>query len=258
VGAVDLFAFCRRRRIRLVPALRALRSRAAFWAWAGLLLWLGAATGLFRDGPGRPVAPDTPGAASWPVAGLVVLALPLAAGWLLSRQRLLPRRSLTLEERVAGYTVALVALAVVALLVVATNPFALVFLLPSLYAWLWLPQQHGRAAWRRAGLFAVGLTGLLLPLVSFAARYGLGLDAPAYILNLVTTGYVPWLSFAVLLGWVATAGQVGALATGRYAPYPEASELPPRGPVREIVRAGVLTARRRRRDGTGRRVELGG
>ncbi len=258
LGAVDLFAFCRRRRIRLVPALRALRSRAAFWAWAGLLLWLGATSGLFRNGPGRPVAPDTPGAASWPVAGLVVLALPLAAGWLLSRQRLLPRRSLTLEERVAGYTVALVALAVVALLVVATNPFALVFLLPSLYAWLWLPQQHGRAAWRRAVLFAVGLTGPLLPLVSFAARYGLGLDAPAYILSLVTTGYVPWLSFAVLLGWVATAGQVGALATGRYAPYPEASELPPRGPLREIVRVAVLAAQRWRRDGTGRRVGLGG
>ncbi len=257
VGAVDLFAFCRRRRIRLGPALRALRSRAAFWAWAGLLLWLGTAFGLFRDGPGRPVAPDTPAAASWPVAGLVVLALPLAAGWLLSRERLLPRRPLTLEERVAGYTVALVALAVVALLVVATNPFALVFLLPSLYAWLWLAQQHGRAPWLRAGLFAVGLTGPLLPLASLAVRYGLGLDAPAYLLNLVTTGYVPWLSLALILSWVATAGQVGALAAGRYAPYPEARELPPRGPFREVVRVSVLAARRRR-DGAGRHAGTGG
>ncbi len=246
VGTVDLFAFCRRRRIRLAPALRALRSRVAFWAWAGLLLWLGTVVGLFRDGPARPVAPGTPAAASWPIAGLAVLALPLAAGWLLSRERLLPRRPVTLEERVAGYTVALVALAVVTLVVVATNPFALVFYLPSLYAWLWLPQQHGRAPWRRGGLFALGLAGPLLPLASLAVRYGLGLDAPAYLLNLVTTGYVPWLSLAVALGWAGTAGQVGALAAGRYAPYPDASERPPRGPFRKVVRLSVLATRRRR------------
>ncbi len=246
VGAVDLFAFCRRRRIRLAPALRALRSRVAFWAWAGLLLWLGTAAGLFRDGPARPVAPGTPAAAGWPIAGLAVLALPLAAGWLLSRERLLPRRPVALEERVAGYTVALVALAVVALLVVVTNPFALAFLLPSLYAWLWLPQQHGRAPWLRGALFALGLAGPLLPLASLAVRYGLGLDAPAYLLNLVTTGYVPWLSLAVVLGWAATAGQLGALAAGRYAPYPDARERPPRGPLREAVRLSVLATRRRR------------
>lgn len=249
VGAVDLFAFCRRRRIRLAPALRALRSRAAFWAWAGLLVWLGTAAGLFRDGPARPVAPGTPAAASWPIAGLAVLALPLAAGWLLSRERLLPRRPVAVEERVAGYAVALVGLAVIALLVVATNPFALVFLLPSLYAWLWLPQGHGRAPWLRAVLFALGLAGPLLPVASLAVRYGLGLDAPAYLLNLVTAGYLPWVSVAVALGWAATAGQVGALAAGRYAPYPDEGERPPRGPLRETVRLVVLATRRRRNDG---------
>ena len=257
VGTVDLFAFCRRRRIRLAPALRTLRSRAAFWAWAGFLLWLGTAFGLFRDGPARPVPPGTPAAASWPIAGLAVLGLPLAAGWLLSRERLLPRRPVALEERVAGYTVALVALAVVALLVVATNPFALVFLLPSLYAWLWLPQQHGRTSWLRGGLFLLGLVGPLVPLASLAIRYGLGLDAPAYLFNLVTTGYVPWLSLAVVLGWAATAGQVGALAAGRYAPYPDASERPPRGLFREAVRLGVLASRRRRGEAE-RKTAVGG
>ncbi len=44
------------------------------------------------------------------------------------------------QEQLAGHTVALLALGVVALLVVATNPFALLFLLPALHAWLWLPQ----------------------------------------------------------------------------------------------------------------------
>ena len=91
----------------------------------------------------------------------------------------------------------------------------------------------------------LGLVGPLVPLASLAIRYGLGLDAPAYLFNLVTTGYVPWLSLAVALGWAATAGQVGALAAGRYAPYPDASERPPRGPFREVVRLSVLAARRR-------------
>ena len=246
-ATVDLFALCRRRRLRLGPAFRAQRSRLAFWAWAGLLVWTGTAVGLFRDGPARPLPPDAAAASTWPLAGLIVLALPLAAGWLLSRERLLPRRPVSVEERLAGYTVALLGLAVVALLVVATNPFALVFVLPSLYAWLWLPQLHGRAAWTRTALFAAGFAGPLLPLLSLAGRYGLGLDAPAYLLSLVTTGYVPWLATVIALAWAAAAGQLGALAVGRYAPYPDEAERPPRGPFREAVRRTVLAVRRHRR-----------
>ena len=81
----------------------------------------------------------------------------LVAGWLIGRERLIPRRPATLEETLAGHTVALLALGLVALVVVATNPFSLVYLLPSLYAWLWLPQAHasqrpppGARCWRSA------------------------------------------------------------------------------------------------------------
>ena len=37
-AAVDLFARCRRRRIRIAPALRSYRSRLGFWAWVGAAL----------------------------------------------------------------------------------------------------------------------------------------------------------------------------------------------------------------------------
>ena len=47
------------------------------------------------------------------------------------------------------------------------------------------------------------------------------------------------------LGWLAVAGQLAALAAGRYAPYPAKAERPPRGPLREIVRRLVLAQRRR-------------
>ena len=85
------------------------------------------------------------------------------------------------EETLAGYTGALLTLGVVALAVVATNPFALVFVLPSLHAWLWLPQLRGRALALRTGVLLLGFAGPALLVWSFAVRFGLGLDAPWYI-----------------------------------------------------------------------------
>jgi hypothetical protein len=93
----------------------------------------------------------------------------------------------------------------------------------------------------------VGFAGPLLLIWSFASRYGLGWDAPWYIAWLYALGYAPVVGFVITLGWAAAAGQLAALAAGRYAPYPSASERPPRGPFREIVRHVVLAQRRRRR-----------
>jgi hypothetical protein len=165
--------------------------------------------------------------------------------WLVPRERLRPRRPLDAAEELAGYAAALLALGIVALVVVATNPFALVFVLPPLHAWLWLPQVQRRAA--RAGLLLVGFLGPLLLLGSFATRYGLGLDAPWYLAELTAIGYVPLVVVVIVLAWTAGAAQLVALTAGRYAPYPRASERPPRGPIRNVVRALVLTVRARRR-----------
>jgi hypothetical protein len=142
---------------------------------------------------------------------------------------------------------------------VATNLFALVFILPSLHAWLWLPQVRTRPAWTRAAVLAAGFLGPALLLASFALRYDLGLDAPWYLLELTAAGYVKLPAVVIAAGWLAAAGQMTALTTGRYAPYPSARERPPRGPVREAVRSAVLTARaaRRRRSREGRRVAQG-
>jgi Peptidase family M28 len=246
VGAVDLFARCRRRRIPLAPAMRSLRSRLAFWAYAGVVVLLASFAGLFPRGDARPLPPDGPGAPDWSVLGWAVLGVLLAAGWLVSRERLLPRRNIVAAERLAGYSVALLALGVVALTVAAINPFALLFLVPSLYAWLWLPQLHESSRTARWALYAVGFAGPLLPIVSIADRFGIGLDAIQYTFDLFTVGYAAPVTIAVLLGWAATAGQLGALVSGRYAPYPDAKERGPRGPLREVVHRAVLSLRRRR------------
>jgi hypothetical protein len=136
---------------------------------------------------------------------------------------------------------------VVALLVVATNPFALLFLLPCLHIWLWLPHMRGHRAAARVGLLVAGLLGPFILLGSFMFRFGLGLDAPWYLAELVTVGYITIVPFFLALCWAAAAAQLTAIALGRYRPYPSAAERPPLGPIRNTVRAIVLGTRGRRR-----------
>ena len=209
------------------------------------MLVLGAARfGLFpASEPDRPVPLTVEGAATPSSLGVgIVLAL-LLAGWLVGRERLIPRRPATTEEKLAGYSVALLALGLLALLVVATNTYALIFLLPSLYAWLWLPQAHAAPVAARVALLAVGFAGPLILVASFAQRFDLGADAPWYLLSLVGSGYVPLLAALLAFVWAATAAQLAALAVGRYAAYPDSRSLPKRRSLRRLARQAL--ARRR-------------
>ena len=249
--AVDLFARCRRRHIPLAPALRSYRSRAGFWLWVMVIFELFALAGVWPGAPAVPLPPDSAPATDWPVGGLLGLAVLAGLGWLVTRARLVPRRPASATEELAGTTAALLALAVVALLVVATNPFALVFLLPSLHAWLWLPHVRTQSVWTRVAVLASGFLGPLLLGASLALRYHLGLDAPWYLAELTAVGYVKLPAIVIAAGWLAAAGQMTALAIGRYAPYPSARERPPRGPVRETVRRTVHTVRAARNRVTG-------
>ncbi|HEX5470130.1 MAG TPA: M28 family peptidase [Gaiellaceae bacterium] len=245
-ATVDLFARCRRRHIALRPALRSLASRVGLWAWIGVLLAFFSVTGIFPNGEPRPISPDSPAAEDWPVFALVVFAGLAALGWLVTRLRLVPTEPVARTEELGGHLAAMLGLAVVALVVAAQNPFALVFVLPSLHAWLWLPHASERGRTAALGLFAVGLLGPLLLLGSFAFRYGLGLDAIWYLVALTSVGFVPVMLVISFLAWGAAASQAGAVAAGRYAPYPAADERPRRGPIRESIRQAVLLSRRMR------------
>ena len=245
VCVVDLYARCRRLRISLRAAGGALRSRLLFWLFVGLAFTCFRLLGAWPSGPARPPNPGTAVADDWPVPTLVLLCVLLVLGWVLTRARLAVRRPVTPEEELAGYTVALLELLVVALLIAATNPFALIFALPALNAWLWLPQIRIARPPVRLALFVLGLVGPALLVFSLAWRYGIGLDAPWYLLELVGLGYVSPAGFAIALAGAAGACQLAVAAAGRYAPYPDASERGPRGPFREAVRAVVLASRRR-------------
>jgi hypothetical protein len=258
VVVVDLFARCRRLHVSLLPALRSLRSRLFFWLFAGGAFYVFGLLGAWPSGAPRPPNPALPVAGGWPVFALIALVVVLAFGWLVGRQRLVPRRPVSDEQRLAGDAAALLGLSLVALLILATNPYALIFALPALHAWLWLPQVRLGARPARWLIFAVGLLGPAIVLVSLATRYQLGLDAPWYLLELVAVGYVHVPAVVITLGGVACAAQLAAVAAGRYAPYPARDERPARGPLRELVRTVVLTARARRRVTEERRRAFGG
>jgi hypothetical protein len=245
-ATVDLFARLRRRHVAVGPALRSLRSRLGVWLWVGAVFALFSLVGLFPNGASRPLDPDLAPAADWPLLALFGFALLSGLGWVVARPRLVPTRSARDEEQLGGHLAALLGLAIVALVVAAVNPFSLVFVLPSLHAWLWLAQLRDRPLGLRLAVYAIGFTGPLLLVASFAFRYDLGFDALWYLAALASVGYVPLPFVLVALAWVAVAAQIGALVLGRYAPYPTPEERPARGAVRETIRRVVLANRRRR------------
>jgi hypothetical protein len=249
-SVVDLFARCRRRHIALRPALRSLASRLGVWLWVGALFTFFSLTGILPGGDSRPIAPDTEIAGDWPVATLIALGGLSFLGWLVARPRLAPHRSVTRPEELGGHLAAMLALGIVALVVAAQNPFALLFVLPSVHAWLWLPHASDRGRPIALAVYAVGFAGPLLLLGSFAFRFQMGFDAPWYLLALTSVGYVPVPLVAAFLAWGAVASHMGALAAGRYAPYPAVHERPRRGPIRESIRQTVFLTRRLRAERT--------
>jgi len=246
VGVTDLIARTHRLGAPLRPAFRALRRRLGFWGVLGALVGLGTLLGVFPSGPARPLPPLGRTSTDWPVTGLVALSCAGLVAWFVSRRRLVPRRPVSVHDELAGYTAALTGLGAVGVLVAIAHPLALVFLVPSLYTWLWLP-QISRRAWLRDVLFGTGLAGALLVAISIGDRFRLGARTPLYLLQLVGDGYVPWTTFALSLAWGAVAAQLGALAVGRYGPYAGGVTRPPRGAIRESVRRVALAVQSRRR-----------
>ena len=245
LGVLDLLVRARRRRLPLLAAMRAIRTRFFVALYAGVLLWFGAVTGVLPTGDALPLPPYSSLVEDWPVVGLGLLAIAFVLGWLLARRRIVPTGPPTVEERLAGYTASLTCLASIAVVVALVRPYALVFVLPSLYAWIWLPLRAQLLP--RAGLYLAGLLGPVVGLLILGGELGLGVfDTPLYLAGLVTVGYVPLASVLLALAWIATAAQLAALAFGRYGPYAGGAEPPPPGTIRKAV-ADFTHVRRRAR-----------
>ena len=240
VTVVDLFARCRRRQIALRPALRSLARRLGFWFSLLMLFWLFALVGLWPGGAARPLSPDSVAVTSLPLAALVGFAFLTFGAWLISRDRLLPRKEVSPEQELAGYASVLLAVAGVSLVVAWFNTYALLFLLPPLHAWIWMPQVRRSRPWSSLALLAAGLLGPLLIFWELAARLHLGLGVFWYMATLAAVGFLK-LPFLIVATALAAAGaQLAALSVGRYAPYPAPSERPGEILPRRVARRAAL------------------
>lgn len=244
VAIVDLFARCRRRQIAFRPALRSLARRLGFWFSLLAVFWLFALFGFWPRGAGRPLSPDSPAATSLPLAALVGFAFITFGAWLISRDRLLPHEETTQEQELAGYACALLVVAAVSLAVAWFNSYALLFLLPPLHAWIWLPQVRRYRPWSSLTLLAAGLLGPLLIFWELATRLHLGLSVFWYVSALAAVGFLKLPLLLVAIGLAAAAAQLAALSVGRYAPYPAPSERAEEILPRRVAHRVVLLSRR--------------
>jgi peptidase M28-like protein len=233
----DLVARLRRWHVPLRPALRSYLRRMGFWLFVGVVFTLFAAAGAWPDGDGAAINPASEAASHWPRLALALFLLVALGGWLVARGRLVREGPVDAEDEVAGMTVALCALAVISIVLIVTKPHALLLVLPSAHAWLWLVQMRARSSSLRTVLYVIGLAGPLAILVSVAVRLGLGLDAPWYLAELTAVGYVSTFTLLVVLAWIAVAAQTLAVTTGRYAPYPPPAARPARGAVGTAIAA---------------------
>lgn len=238
LGVVDLLVRARRRKLPLRPALRAQRTRAVYWAFVGVAIWVASLLGVFPRAGSLPLPPYTSTVSDPPVLGMLVVALAAAVGWLVVRERLMPVGPVRPDERLAGLIVSLVLAGCIAVALAVLQPYALLFVLPSLYAWLWLPLE-GRAA-ARLGLYVLGWLGPVAALAVLA--YELDVSASEsirYVVALATVGYIAPALTVVFLAWLAVAAQVGALAIGRYGPYAGGTSKPTPGALRRLARRDV-------------------
>jgi len=217
-AALDLLSRARRRRLPLNAAWRSLRRRLGLWLLLLAIVGVASLVGALPSGPALPPPPDEPPVDSWPLGLLAVLALVAFLVWLRSRARALGRGPARGEDELAAYTVAFLALLLVAAGTALVSPYSLVFVIPSLYTWLWLPQLGRTPDWVTDALFGAGLVGPVLALVVLAEQLDLGARAPLYAASLITTGVIPWGATLALTVWAAVAGLVGAVASGNYAP----------------------------------------
>ena len=216
-AALDLLSRCQRRQVPLAPAWRAFRRRLGLWLVLLLLLAVAAALGALPREPRLPPPPDQPPVDAWPVGAVAIGIVAVALVWLRARARLIPRGRARPEEDLGAYAVAFLVLLFLAGATALVSPYGLVLVLPSLYAWLLLPQLRLAPSWMTDVAFGLGLIGPVLALVVLAEQLQLGLRAPLYAASLLTTGVVPWGSTLVLTAWAAVASFVGAIAAGRYA-----------------------------------------
>lgn len=216
---VDLFAHCRREKVRLRPAILRAALHLAPWLIALVLVYLANLLGILPRSPGAVVPPDSPLVAEPRYLHVLVLlaALVVAALYAGALERRLARKVPT-DPR-ATIFIAHASLLAVAVAAALVNPYSVLLVMPA--ALLWPLARPG--VWARSLAPAyLGLVMIPVVLIYFAASLDVGWNVWWYFLLLVETRTIP--PSAVLLGMLFLS-TTGVLAGALRERGPDAEDL---------------------------------
>jgi hypothetical protein len=216
IAGVDAFARARRR-----------QEPVAVW-----LVWLGSAllpfviglalalvlvlVGIARDAPPAPLDPRSVSLDGGAWGSLIACVLAVALAWVLARSSVIRRAASLPDPSAAGAAcVASLALSLLVLVLVFTNPYAALLLLPAVHLWMLATLTEVR--WRGGVvMWLIGLLPVVLVVLYYLARFELGPISGAWYLFLLVTGNATGvLTTACLVVLAAITGSVAAILLAR-------------------------------------------
>jgi hypothetical protein len=255
---VDLFAHCRRARIRLKPALQRTCLHLAPWLIVIGIVYAANLVGLLPHSPDAVIPADSHLAASPRYLRVVVLIvlLVLAYAYAVAVERRLERRVAT--DARATIFVSHALLVLIALLLLLLNPYAVLLVLPA--AVLWPLARPG--GWMRSILpVYLGLLMVAVPLLYYAAQLDVGWKVWWYFFLLFENRTIPVGITVLTVLFFSTAGVLAhtlherGLAPGALS-WPAIDRRRPGRPSEEEWEAANIAAGRKpRRDARPRQEE---
>jgi hypothetical protein len=201
---VDLFAHCRRERVRLRSAFVRAGLHLTPWLIVLVLVYLANISGLLPQYPGA-VPPDSPIVDEPRYIRVVILlaVLSLAYVYAAAVERRV-ERLVTTDPR-ATIFVAHATLLAIGLATLLVNPYSVVLILPA--ALLWPLARPG--SWARSIVPSyLGLIMIPIVLIYLAVRLDVGWKVWWYFLLLVETRSMPTLIVLLAVAFVSTAGML--------------------------------------------------
>jgi multisubunit Na+/H+ antiporter MnhG subunit len=216
IASIDALARTRRRREPVSPWLVWLASALLPFVLGIALALLLVLVGLARDAPPAPLDPRSLTLDTQAICSLVATVLAILLAWILGRSSVI-RRAASLPDPTApgAACIASLALCLLVLVLVFTNPFAALLLVPA--AHLWMLGTMTDATWRTGVvMYLIGLLPVALVAAYYMVRLGLGpLDGAWYLFLLVTGNETGVFTTAALVLLAAITGSVGAILLAR-------------------------------------------
>jgi hypothetical protein len=227
MASVDALARTRRRREPVSPWLVWLASALLPFVLGLALALVLVLAGVANDAPPAPLDPRSVSLDGGAVGSLIATTLVVALAWVLGRSSVIRRAARLPDPSAPGAAcVTSIALCVLATVLVFTNPYAAILLVPAVHLWMLATLTDVR--WRGGTvMFLIGLIPVAAVALYYLVRFDLGpIDGAWYLFLLVTGNQTGVLTTAALVVLAAITGSVAAILLARVR---HGEPAPPRG-----------------------------